>query len=128
MRLEERQVSDFDGVAPSDLADDARHGVRVAGSIERRAGVVEIDAFERGREAVRVALAPNLAVGDDVEAGVLLRADREQSRVVLRLLEKRFSDAPELLRADAGREAPRELRAIDQPFRLGITAYECCWK
>ena len=51
----------------------------MAGAIERGARVVEIDAVERGREPVRVALATDLAVADDVDAGRLLRADRERS-------------------------------------------------
>ncbi len=82
------------------------------------AGVVEVDALERGREAVRVALAPDLAVADDVEAGVFLRADRDQRRVVLRLGEVLGRDAPELLRAHARREAAGELGAVDQPLGL----------
>ena len=58
--------------------------------------VVEVEPLERVGEAVRVALAPDLAVGDDVDAGVLHVADREQRRVVLRLLEPARVDAPEL--------------------------------
>ncbi len=57
----------------------------MAGAVERRAGIVDVDAFERGGEAVGVALAPHLAVGDDVEAGALLVVDGEQGCVVLRL-------------------------------------------
>ena len=82
-----------------------------------RARVVEVDALERGGEAVGVALAADLAVGDDVEAGLLLRADGEQRRVVLRLGEVRLGDAPELAararaaesarRASCGRSATR---------------------
>jgi hypothetical protein len=45
-------------------------------------------ALQRRRKAVRVALAPHLAVGDDVDPGLLQVADREQRRVVLRLLEE----------------------------------------
>ena len=59
----------------------------MAAAVERRAGIVDVDALERGGEAVRVALAAHLAVGDDVEPGALLVADGEQRRVVLRLLE-----------------------------------------
>ena len=50
--------------------------------------VVDVDAFERGRETVGIAFAPHLAVGDDVDAGALHVADRDQRGVVLRLLEK----------------------------------------
>ena len=53
-------------------------------------GVVDVDAVERGREAVEVALAPDLAVRHDVEAGRLLLAHRLVRRVVLRLLEIRL--------------------------------------
>src|SRR2546427_360625 len=57
----------------------------MARAVERGAGMVDIDAFERGGEAVGIAFAPDLAVGDDVEAGALLRPDGEQRGVVLRL-------------------------------------------
>ena len=45
--------------------------------------MVGVDTFERGGEMVRIALAALLAVADDVEAGALLVADRQQRRVVL---------------------------------------------
>src|SRR5205814_4534738 len=59
-----------------------------------------------------------------VEAGVFLGADGKPRRIVLRLGEERFGNAPELSRADARREASCELRAVDEPFRLRVTAYE----
>jgi len=77
-----------------DPADNSRHRIRVARAIERRTGVVDVNAVERGREAVGIALAPDLAVADYVEPDFLLRADREDRRVVLRLLEPRLGDAP----------------------------------
>ena len=92
----------------------------MAGAVERGAGIVDVDALERGREAVGIAFAPHLAVGDDVEAGALLRADRQEGRVVLRGFEEFRRDAPQLLRAHARREAARELFAVDQPVGLRI--------
>src|SRR5262245_10382335 len=103
-----------------DPADDAGHRVWVAGAVERCAGIVDVNAVERGRKAIRVALAPDLAVGDDIEPGLLLRPDREQGRVVLRLLDPRLGNSPKFLRADTWWETPSELSAIDQPFRLRI--------
>src|SRR5712691_2242088 len=94
------------------------------GAIKRGAGIVGVHAFERGGEAVGVALAPDLAVGDDVQARFLLRADREPRRVVLRLLEERFGDAPQLLCAHPGRKAPGELLPVDQPLGLRVTPYQ----
>ena len=67
------------------VPDDARHRIGMARAIERGARVVEVHAVERGGEAVGVALAADLAVGDDVEAGLLLGADGQQRGVVLRL-------------------------------------------
>jgi len=49
-----------------------------------------VDALERSREAVRVALAADFAVGDDVDPGLLLRADRDDRGVVLCLGEERL--------------------------------------
>ena len=92
----------------------------MAAPVERRAGIVDVDAVERGGEAVRVALAAHLAVGDDVEAGALLIADREDRRILLRLLEPLRLDAPEFLRPHARRKAAGELLAVDQPVGLRI--------
>ena len=94
----------------------------MAGAVERRAGIVDVDAFERGGEAVGVAFAPHLAVGDDVESGALLVVDREQRRVVLRLREVLRRHGPQFLGAHARRKTAGELFAVDQPFRLGVGA------
>lgn len=50
-------------------SDHPRHRVGVAAAVERLAGVVDVDAVERRREVLRVALPALLTVGDDVEAG-----------------------------------------------------------
>ena len=109
---------------PPDLASDARHGIGLAAAVERGAGIVDVDAFERGGEAVRVALAAHLAVGDYVEASALLVADGEEGGVVLGLLEPFRRDPPELGRAHARREPSLQLLAVDQPVGLRIGADE----
>src|SRR5882762_4637493 len=95
-----------------DPADDARHRIGMSRAVERRARIVDVDAFERGGEAVRVALAADLAVGDDVEAGLLLGADRDYRRIILRLFQRGFCNTPKLPRAHARREAVGELLAV----------------
>ena len=112
--LQKQQILDLDRVLAPDLADDARHGIGVARAVERAAGIVDVHALERGGEAVGVALAPDLAVGDDVEARLLLRADGEQRRIVLRLLQEGFGQrATALARARAAGSAPASfLRSI----------------
>src|SRR5690349_7597428 len=100
-------------MAAPDPADDSRYRIRMAGAIERRPRIIEIHSLEGRGEAVRVTLAPDLAVGHDVETSVLLGANREQRRVVLRLFEERLRDTPELLRAHPRRKAAGELCAID---------------
>jgi hypothetical protein len=92
----------------------------MARTVERDAGLIDVNTIERGREPVRIAFAADLAVGNDVESRVLLRLDREHRRVVLRLGEERFGDAPKLLRPDARRKAASELGAINQPIRLRV--------
>ena len=125
VRAQELHVVDLDRVLAPDRTDDARHRVRAAGATERGAGVVEVDAFQRGGEAIGVALAPDLAVGDDVEAGLLLRLDRQDRGVVLRLGQKRLGDAPQLLaRARAAGKLFSELLAVDQPLGLRVAADE----
>ena len=82
-------------------------------------GIVDVDAVERGGEAVGIAFAPLLAVGDDVEPGALLVADGEDGGVVLRRFELVRRDEPEIVGAHA-RHLFRQLGAVDQPVRLRI--------
>ena len=94
----------------------------MAGAVERGAGIVDVDAFERGRKSVGIALAPLLAVGDDVEACTLLVADGEQCGVILRLLEIFRRDTPQFLGAYARRKTLRNrgLR-IEDCTRMSIS-------
>ena len=104
-----------------DRAGYARHHRLRAAAVEGGAGIHEVDAFERGGEAVRVAFAPHLAVRDDVDARLLHVADREPRGVVLRFLEVLLGDAPDL-----GSAYPRHLGAefcaVDEPIGLRIAA------
>src|SRR5262249_7293816 len=118
---QEFHVAHLDRMLAPDRTDHPRHGRESAGAIRSLAGIVEVDARERGGEAGRIAPAPLLAVGDDVEAGAPLVADGEERGVVLRRLEPRRIDAPEILRAYP-RHHLREALAVDQPVRLGIGA------
>ena len=122
VRLEELQVADLDRGRPGDRPDDARHRVGVPGAVERGARVVDVDAVERGGEVVGVALAADLAVGDEVEARALLGPDGHLGGVVLRLGEVVGLDAPQLLGPHARREAAREPGPVDQPLRLRVAA------
>ena len=121
---QEAHVLDLHGVPPADRADDPRHRVGVTAPVERRPRVVDVDPGERGGEPVGVALTPHLAVGDDVQPGVLLGPDRQQRRVILGLLQIRLVDSPQLTRPDAWREPSRQLASIDQPLGLGVAADE----
>ena len=105
-------------------ADDARHGVRMAAAIEGDAGIVDVDARKRGRKAVGVAFATDLAVRDDVESGRFLSLDCKHCRIVLRLRQPLRRDAPEFARTHPRRKTTCEFFAVDQPVRLRITADE----
>ena len=83
------------------------------------AGVVDVEVLEGGREAVGVALAADLAVGDDVQAGALRIRDRERGGVVLACREIGRFDAPQLRGADARRQRAAQLLAVDQPNGCG---------
>src|SRR5258706_902270 len=105
-----------------DFPGDARQRDRMPRAVETLARVVDVDTLQRGGEAVGIALAADFAVGDDIDARLLLRADRQQRGVILRLREPGVRDAPQLLRAQARREALAELVAVDQPVGLRGTA------
>jgi hypothetical protein len=64
-------------------------------------GFVDVHALERRGEAVGIALAPLLAVADDVDACALLVADGDERRVVLCAGQVVLRHAPQLARADA---------------------------
>ena len=96
----------------------------MAAAIERGARIVDVDALERRGEVIRVALATDLAIRDDVETRVLLRLDRDERGVVLRFRQKRRGDAPQLFGAHTRRKSSGEFLPIDEPLRLRIAAYE----
>src|SRR6185312_15787840 len=122
--LEEAEIPDLHRAQTADLADDARHGVRVSRPVESRAGIVEVDSRERRGEAVGVAFPSDLAVCHDIEPGILLRFDGQYRRIVLRLSQEGLRDPPELAHTDSRRETPGQLLAVDQPLRLRIASYE----
>ena len=55
-------------------------------AIKGAAGVVDVDALQCRGKTIGITLAPDLTVGNDVETGLLLLPDRDDGRVVLRLL------------------------------------------
>ena len=118
---QELHVAQLDRPGALDLADHARHRRLVAVARDDDGGIVGVDAFERGGKAVGIALAADLAVGDDVDAGALHVADRDDGRVVLRFFEMLFRQPPHLVHARA-RHGFRQHGAVDQPFRLRIAS------
>ena len=95
----------------------------LAGAVDRRARIVDVDAVKRGGEAVGIAFAALLAVGDDVEPGALLVADGKDGGIVLRRFELVRRDQPEIAGAHA-RHVLRQLLAVDQPVRLRVRTDE----
>ena len=117
-RPQELDVPDIDRARAADRPRDARDGVRVSGPVESDSRLVEIDAVERGREPVRIALPAHLAVRHHVDSGSLHVGHSQPRRVVLGLFEMVCRDAPQLECSHARRQATPEPFAIDQPVRL----------
>jgi hypothetical protein len=90
--------------------------------IERRPRVVDVDPVKRGCEVVRITLAPDFAVGDDVQSRPFLISDCQQCGVGQGVIEVRLWYPPQLARADPRRKPTGEFLAIDKPRRLWITA------
>src|SRR5690606_31464819 len=66
----------------------------------------------------------HLAVGDDVDARAFLVADRQDRRVILRLLQPRLLDTPQVACACARGDDVGEALAVDQPVRLRVASDE----
>jgi len=115
------EIAQFHRLPAPDRADDARHRNGPSIAIDHRAGIIDIDAVERGGEAIGIALAALLAVGDDVEPGALLIADGENRGVILRRFKLVRRYEPQIVGAHA-RHLLGQPFAIDQPFRLRIGA------
>ena len=96
----------------------------MAGAVERGAWIVDIDPLQCGGEAVRVAFAALLAVGNDIEAGSFLVADGKRVRIVLRLFQKFGSHAPQLPSPHAWRKAAGKPLTVDQPIRLRVGTHQ----
>jgi hypothetical protein len=105
VRSQELEIANLHRVPARDRACNARHRVRMAAAVERRPGRLDVGPIERGGKPIGVALAAHLPVGDDVQAGALLIADRQQRGVVLGLLEIARIDPPQFGGAHARREA-----------------------
>src|SRR5207237_9827998 len=98
---QERHIANLDGMHAPNLADDARHDVWSTAAAGSLSWIVQVDAVERGGEAIDVALAADLTVAQDVDAGALHIANSQHRRVVLGLLEERLGNAPDILRPDS---------------------------
>ncbi len=110
-----------DSSRTANRADHPWHRQLLAVAADRPAGLVEVDAFECGCKAVGVALAADLAVGDNVDAGPLHRSNRQLGGIILCLLEPGGIDPPQLMCPNP-RHASAQSRPVDQPFRLRVAA------
>ena len=115
---------DLDGGAAPDRSDHPRNGDGRPRAVDGLSGAVDVDAVERGREAVRVALAADLAVGDDVESDALLLVHGEGDGVPLGFGEVLLVDPPQVVGADPHGQVAVESLPVDQPRRLGPAADE----
>ncbi len=118
---QKRDVAHLHRMLAADRADDARHRTRLSHAVEADAGVLDVHALERRRETIGIALAPHFAIRDDVDAGAFLVADRQDGRIVLRLLQPFRRDAPQVPGPQPRHEFP-ERGPIDQPIGLRIAS------
>ena len=115
-------VPDLDRCAPADRADDPGHRCGLPVPADGFSRYSEIDTLQCGGKPVRVALAPDLAVGNDVYAGEFHVTDRNLGCVVLRGFEMCVRNTPDLMGTQP-RDSSTETFAVDQPFRLGVAPH-----
>ena len=111
------------GPRAPDRADHPRDRRRLAGAGDGHPRALEVEAVEGVGELVEVALPPLLAVGDEVDPRPLHVAHRQAHRVVLRLVEQRLGQPPDLAPPHAGDGVGRELRLVHQPVGLRVAAH-----
>lgn len=121
---EELHVVDVDRLAALQRPGDQRHLVGLARPPHQGRDLVPGHALHRVGDRLGVALAPNLTVGDDVDAGGLLVGEDAQHRVVPRLGEVLGGHPPEVALGDAGGEPLAEGAALEEPVGLGVAAHE----
>ena len=122
---QELDIAQFDRSAAADFADHTRHRRHAPRLRSHLAGMLGIDPFQREREPVGIAFAPDLPVGDDVDPRALHLADRQYGPIVLRLFEQRLGDTPDLVRMSARHAVLLQRRAIHQPIGLRIASNNC---
>ena len=122
MPAQKLKIAHAHGVLSANGTDHARHRIGVPAAIESHARIIQVDPIERGGEAIRIALAADLPIGNDIEPGVFLRLDGHQRGIVLRLRQIRLRYAPQLECPHPRREAPGEPLAVDKPLRLRIAS------
>src|SRR5216683_2283445 len=120
MRPEKGQIPHLDRPLPPDWTVYKRDDIGSAAPGKPLSRELRVDAAKRGGEAVRVALPPDLAVRDNVDAGALHVVDRDDRGVVLRLLEPGLGNPPHLASTYPRRHPLAEVFAVDQPVGLWI--------
>src|SRR5205085_11620973 len=90
-----------------------------AGALAR---IVQVDPLQCGGETIAVALAADLAIGDDVDIGALHVADGQHGGIVLSLLEEWLGDAPDIAGTNTWRQSAEQLVSIDEPVWLRVAA------
>src|SRR5215212_6112006 len=129
---QEFHITDLDRVAAADLSDDPRQDALAAVLQRDPDRVVDVDPLQRGGKAVGVALAPDLAVADDVDPSTLHVADCNEGSVVLGLLEHVRRHPPDLLEPHPRHGQRLQLFAVDKPSRLRVASdhrrrQDGCW-
>ena len=108
----------LDGRRPVQWPGDPGHRHDLPGAVQALAVTGSVDAVERVDEAVGVALAPHLAVGDDVEPGAHLFEHRQLGGIALRFAEELVGHPPQRVALDAHGQVAVEVVLVDQPARL----------
>src|SRR5712692_5647257 len=120
MRAKKGQILHLDRPLPPDWTVYKRDDIRSAAPGKPLSRALRVDAAKRGGEAVRVALPPDLAVRDNVDAGALHVVDRDDRGIVLSLLEPGRVNPPHLASTHPRRHPLTKVFAIDQPVGLWI--------
>ena len=94
----------------------------MTGAVEANTRVINVYAVQCRGNSIGVTLTPDFSICDDIQTRILLGSDGQKGRILHGFFKIRLFNSPKFFGSYSGRKTARQLRSIDQPIGLRITA------